>query len=170
MFFHLFLLTLACTAEIMLPQNTMNKWVFFFFNKLFLRAPIVNWHNWAPECVTLNIFFVCLFTLHWVAPCVDCKLAIMTYTTNIHIIVIPWSFKAGTVGKAPLSLTPTTLEWAGCLHWSIPLNPQGDIFSRPWQSQGLHYKQPRHLFINWLIQWAFSSHSFTTPPRPNGLR
>ena len=48
------------------------------------------------------------------------------------------------------------------------------IVSRPGRCQGLLYKQPRHwlidLLIYWFSQWAISSHSFTTPPRPNGWR
>ena len=71
----------------------------------------------CPEGVTFNILFVCLFKLYSVSPCV---VPTMTCTTNKHIIVIPWAVKDVTVGKAPpLSLQPTTHEWAGCLQWGM---------------------------------------------------
>ena len=63
--------------------------------------------------------------------------------TNKHIIVIPWAVKAVTVGKAPpLSLQPTTQEWAGCLQWSGP--PPHPIWK---------YKKDIHnlLSLIWLI-------------------
>ena len=48
------------------------------------------------------------------------------------------------------------------VHWTCLL------FSRPVRSQGLLYKQPCHWLIKWVSEWAFSSHSFMAPPRPNG--
>ena len=41
------------------------------------------------------------------------------------------------------------------------------IISRPGRSQGLLYK-PCDWLIKWVSQSAFSSQSFTAPPRPNG--
>ena len=43
------------------------------------------------------------------------------------------------------------------------------IFSRPGRSQGLLYKHLRHWLIHSVGPWAFSSHSFSAMPRPNGL-
>ena len=90
------------------------------------------------------MFFVCLFTLYLVPPCVE---PTRTCTINKQIIVIPLAVKPVTVGKAPLSwrlqhwfnsysnfdesvlawrLFPfcitfrtriTLHEWAGCLQW-----------------------------------------------------
>ena len=37
--------------------------------------------------------------------------------TNKRVILIPRAVKAVTLSKAPLSLQPTTQEWAGCIHW-----------------------------------------------------
>ena len=49
-----------------------------------------------------------------------------------------------------------------------------NIFSWPGRSQGLHYKQPRHYLIHSVSHSvspsAFSSHSFTALPIPNGYK
>ena len=73
-----------------------------------------------------------------------CVVLTVTCTTNKCIIVISWAVKAVTVGRAPpLSLQPTTQEWAVCLQWAILLKgwiwPIGGVPSERVCAKYLHW-------------------------------